>query len=54
MLGDSNGTIAGDFWYRADLYPSNAAKRFERNLRQFVERMVTAPGTRIADLSFED
>ena len=54
MLGDSNGTIVGDFWYRADLYPSSAAERFERNLRLFVELMVTAPRTRVAELSCID
>ncbi len=54
MLGDSNGTIVGDFWYRADLYPSSAAERFERNLRLFVKLMVTAPRTRIAELGCRD
>ena len=51
MLGDSNGIIKGDFWYRADLYQSSAAERFERNLRYFVGLMVTAPRTRVAELS---
>ena len=50
MLGDSNGAIAGRFWYRADLYPSSAAGRFERSLRHFVNVMVTTPLTRIAEL----
>lgn len=49
MLGDSNGAIVGQFWYRADLYPSSAAERFEASLRRFVELMVTAPRTRVAE-----